>query len=133
MMPLWQAASCDAAPRARCDSTCFAPLSDAGLPRRPTNASRPCYDSPTDDPGADVRRPIFLVSALCAVLLALYSCSMRAALSTDGDGHIVKVSSVRLESSLARVAVALVVGSQVAVELRWLAACDEPPCDKRGG
>jgi hypothetical protein len=86
-----------------------------------------------DDPGADVRRPIFLVTSLCAALLALYSCSMRAALSTDDDGHIVEVSSVRLESSLARVAVALVVGRQVAVELRWLAACDEPPCDKRGG
>ena len=80
-----------------------------------------------------MRRPIFLVTSVCAALLALYSCSMRTALSTDDDGHIVEVSSVRLESSLARVAVALVLGRQVAVELRWLAACDEPPCDKRGG
>jgi hypothetical protein len=75
----------------------------------------------TDDTGADVRRTLILLSCLCAVVLALYSCSMHARLTTDDEGHIVKVSSLRLESSLARVAVAmLVAGGQVAVELRWL-------------
>ena len=68
-----------------------------------------------------MRRTLILVSCLCATVLALYSCSMRAAVTTDGDGHIVEVSSVRVESSLARVAVAmLVAGGQVALELRWM-------------
>ncbi len=68
-----------------------------------------------------MRRTLILVSCLCAAMLALYSCSMHAAVTTDGDGHIVEVSSVRVESSLARVAVAMVVaGGRVAVELRWI-------------
>jgi hypothetical protein len=55
------------------------------------------------------------------MVLALYSCSMHASVTTDGDGHVVEVSSVRVESSLARVAVAmLVAGGQVALELRWM-------------
>ena len=70
-----------------------------------------------------MRRILVLVSCLCATVLALYSCSMHAAVTTDGDGHIVEVSSLRVESSLARVAVAmLVAGGQVALELRWMRA-----------
>ena len=80
-----------------------------------------------------MRRPIFLASALLVVLLALYSCSMRAALSTDGDGRIVKVSSLRLESSLVPLAVALDLGSRVAVELRWMRGLGAPPCEETGG
>jgi len=68
-----------------------------------------------------VRRALVLVSCFCAAVLALYSCSMQAFVTTDGDGHIVQVSSVRVESALARVAVAmLVAGGQVALELRWM-------------
>jgi hypothetical protein len=68
-----------------------------------------------------VRRTLILVSCVCATVLALYSCSMHAAVTTDGEGHIVEVSSLRVESSLARVAVAmLVAGGQVALELRWM-------------
>ena len=68
-----------------------------------------------------MRRILLLASCLGAAMLALYSCSMRAALTTDGEGHVVEVSSLRLETSLARLAVEMiVVGGQVAVELRWL-------------
>ena len=67
-----------------------------------------------------MRRALILVSGLCAMAFALYSCSMHAAVTTDGDGRVVEVSSVRVESSLARVAVAmLVAGGEVALELRW--------------
>jgi hypothetical protein len=59
--------------------------------------------------GAAVRRILVLVSCLGAMVLALYSCSMHASVSTDGAGHVVEVSSVRIESSLARVAVAMLV------------------------
>jgi hypothetical protein len=76
---------------------------------------------PFDDLGALVRRTLVLVSCLCAMVLALYSCSMHASVTTDGEGHVVQISSVRVESSLARVAVAmLVAGGQVALELRWM-------------
>ena len=76
---------------------------------------------PSDDPQSLVRRILVLVSCLCATVLALYSCSMHAAVTTDGDGHIVGISTLRVESSLSRVAVAmLVAGGQVALELRWL-------------
>ena len=34
---------------------------------------------------------------------------MHAAVTTDGNGHIVEVSSLRVQSSLARVAVAMLV------------------------
>ena len=68
-----------------------------------------------------MRRILVLVSCLCATMLALYSCSMHASVTTDYDGHIVEVSSLRVQSSLARVAVAmLVAGGQVALELRWI-------------
>lgn len=74
-----------------------------------------------------MRRTLILVSCLCAAALALYSCSMHAAVTTDRDGHIVNISSVRLESSLAPVAVAmLVAGGQVALELRWLRRLTSP-------
>jgi hypothetical protein len=72
-----------------------------------------------------VRRTFVLVSCLCAALLAFYSCSMHASVTTDGRGRVVDVSSVRLESSLARLAVAmLVAGGEVALELRWIRALD---------
>ena len=71
--------------------------------------------------GTAVRRALVLVSCLFAALLALYSCSMHASVTMDGEEHVVEVSSVRVESSLARVAVAmLVAGGQVALELRWM-------------
>ena len=67
-----------------------------------------------------MRRPFLLTGCLAALLLALYSCSMHAEVTTDDRGRIVDVSSVRLESSLSRVAVAmLVAGGNVALELRW--------------
>jgi len=67
-----------------------------------------------------VRRTLLLTGSLAATLLALYSCSMHAEVTTDDGGHIVDVSSVRFESSLSRVAVAmLVAGGNVALELRW--------------
>ena len=68
-----------------------------------------------------MRRLLILASCLFAAMLALYSCSMRAAMTTDSDGRIVGVSSIRLESSLSRVAVAmLVAGGELGVQLRWL-------------
>jgi len=84
--------------------------------------------------GAFVRRTLVLVSCLCAALLALYSCSMHASVTTDGNGHVVEVSSVRMESSLARLAVAmLVAGGQVALELRWMRCPIGAPSDSLGG
>jgi len=81
-----------------------------------------------------VRRTLVFVSCLCATLLALYSCSMHASVTTDGNGHIVEVSSVRVESSLARVAVAmLVAGGQVALELRWVRCAVGVPGDSLCG
>ena len=84
--------------------------------------------------GAFVRRTLVLVSCLCAALLALYSCSMHASVTTDGNGHVVEVSSVRMESSLARLAVAmLVAGGQVALELRWMRCPIGSAGDSLGG
>jgi len=66
-----------------------------------------------------VLRPLILASCLAAALLALYSCSMQASVTTDGEGRVVEVSSVRIESSLSRWAIEmLVIGGQLAVELR---------------
>lgn len=88
----------------------------------------------TDDPGADVRRTLILVSCLCAMVFALYSCSMHAAVTTDGEGRVVEVSSVRVESSLARVAVAmLVAGGEVALELRWIRSFTVSAGESLGG
>jgi hypothetical protein len=73
------------------------------------------------DPRIAVRRPLLLATCLGAALLLLYSCSMNASLTTDGDGRIVNVSSVRIGSSLSRWAVELfVVGGQLAFQLRWI-------------
>jgi hypothetical protein len=73
------------------------------------------------DTGNAVRRPLLLATCLGAALLLLYSCSMNASLTTDGEGRIVSVSSVRFGSSLSRWAVELfVVGGQLAFELRWI-------------
>jgi hypothetical protein len=48
--------------------------------------------------------------------------------------HIVEVSSVRLESSLARVAVAmLVAGGEVALELRWIRSLGAATAGAVGG
>jgi hypothetical protein len=66
-----------------------------------------------------VLRPLILAGGLAAALLALYSCSMQASVTTDGDGRILEVSSLRIESSLSRWAVEmLIVGGQLAIELR---------------
>ena len=81
-----------------------------------------------------MRRTLILVSCLCTMALALYSCSMHAAVTTDGEGHIVEVSSLRVESSLARVAVAMfVAGGQVALELRWVRSLGAGPGHDLGG
>jgi len=89
---------------------------------------------PSDAPPKPVRRTLVLVSCLCAAVLALYSCSMHASVTTDGNGHIVEVSSVRLESSLARVAVAmLVAGGEVALELRWIRSLGAATAGAVGG
>ncbi|MEO8310489.1 MAG: hypothetical protein ABI520_04890 [Caldimonas sp.] len=46
---------------------------------------------------------------------------MHASVTTDGSGHVIEVSAVRVESSVARLAVAiLVAGGEVALELRWV-------------
>ena len=67
-----------------------------------------------------MQRPLILAGCLAAALLALYSCSMQASLTTDDDGRVVELSSVRIESSLSRWALEmLVVGGQLAFELRW--------------
>jgi hypothetical protein len=68
----------------------------------------------------DVRRGLVLASCAAAATVALYSCSMHAAITTDATGRVVEVSALRFESSLRRVALAmLVAGGQVAFELRW--------------
>ena len=69
--------------------------------------------------GAPVQRPLILAGGVAAALLTLYSCSMQASLTTDGEGRIVDVSSLRIESSLSRWAIEmLIVGGQLAFELR---------------
>ncbi len=81
-----------------------------------------------------MRRALILLSCLCATVLALYSCSMHASVTTDGSGQVIEVSSVRVESSVARVAVAmLVAGGQVALELRWMRGLPASPGDSLGG
>jgi len=66
-----------------------------------------------------VARPLILASCVGAALIALYSCSMQASVTTDGNGRIVELSSVRIGSKLSSWAVEmLVIGGQLAVELR---------------
>lgn len=70
-----------------------------------------------------MRRGLVIASCTAAAMVALYSCSMHAAVTTDGDGRVVAIESVRIESTLRRAAVAmLVAGGHVAVEFRWLRA-----------
>ena len=77
-----------------------------------------------------VRKGLVVASCAAAAMVALYSCSMHAALETDADGRIVDVSAVRIESSLRQLAVAmLVAGGHVKFELRWL----WPRSGSRGG
>ena len=64
-------------------------------------------------------RPLILASCVGAALVALYSCSMQASVTTDGNGRVVELSSVRIGSTLSSWAVEmLVIGGQLAVELR---------------
>ncbi len=71
----------------------------------------------------DVRRGLVIASCATAAMVALYSCSMHAAVTTDASGRVVEVSAVRIESSLRRVAVAmLLAGGHVAFEFRWMRA-----------
>ena len=73
-----------------------------------------------------MQRPLILASCLGAALLAFYSSSMQASLTTDHEGRIIEVSSLRIESSLSRWAVEmLIVGGQLAVELRWIRPSSE--------
>jgi len=66
-----------------------------------------------------VARPLILASGVGAALIALYSCSMQAAVTTDGNGRIVEMSSLRIGSTLSSWALEmLVVGGRIAVELR---------------
>ena len=66
-----------------------------------------------------VVRPLILASCVVAASIALYSCSMQAAVTTDGNGRIVELSSLRIGSTLSRWALEmLVVGGRIAVELR---------------
>jgi len=66
-----------------------------------------------------VARPLILASCTCAALIALYSCSMQAAVTTDESGRVVELSSVRIGSTLSSWALEmLVVGGRIAVELR---------------
>jgi hypothetical protein len=68
-----------------------------------------------------VQRRLIFAAGIAAILLALYSCSMRASLATDREGRIVELSSVRIESSFSRLAIEmLVIGGRLAVELHWL-------------
>ena len=71
----------------------------------------------------DVRRGLVIASCATAAMVALFSCSMRAVVRTDATGRVVEISAVRFESSLRRVAVAMLVGGRhVAFEFRWLRA-----------
>ncbi len=64
---------------------------------------------------------------------------MQASLTTDGEGRIVQVSSLRLGSSLSRWAIELLVGGdQLGLQLRWIRAAEartqvECPVDKMPG
>jgi hypothetical protein len=96
-----------------------ADLSDAPL-RAPTRDFRRATIAPPTTRNPAVLRPLILAGSLAAGLLALYSCSMQASVTTDDDGRIVELSSLRIESSLSRWAVEmLIVGGQLAIELRW--------------
>jgi hypothetical protein len=106
--------------------TFVAHLSDTTLRAVRRKAFTARYDAGFERPGAHVRRPFIIASCTGAALLALYSCSMHAALTTDGSGHVVGVSALRVESSFPRLVVAmLVAGGQLAIELRWTRSLGE--------
>ena len=64
-------------------------------------------------------RHLILASCTGVTLIALYSCSMQASVTTDVNGRIVELSSVRIGSKLSSWAVEmLVTGGQLTVELR---------------
>ena len=64
-------------------------------------------------------RPLILASCVGAALIALYSCSMQAAVTTDENGRIIELSSLRIGSKLSSWAIEmLVIGGQLAIELR---------------
>jgi len=66
-----------------------------------------------------VARPLILASCAGAALIALYSCSMQAAVTTDENGRIIELSSLRIGSKLSSWAIEmLVIGGQLAIELR---------------
>jgi len=66
-----------------------------------------------------VARPLILASCAGAALIALYSCSMQASVTTDENGRIVELSSLRIGSRLSSWAIEmLVIGGRLAVELR---------------
>jgi hypothetical protein len=93
-------------------------LSDVSFRSVPQATFRRVTIAATTDRGALVQRPLIL-AGVGAALLALYSCSMQASVSTDPEGRIVELSSLRIESSLSRWAVELlVIGGQIAFELR---------------
>ncbi len=70
-----------------------------------------------------MRRGLMIAGCATAAVVALYSCSMHAVIATDGRGRVVEVSAVRIESSLRRVALAmLVAGGHLAFEFRWIGA-----------
>ena len=81
-----------------------------------------------------MRRNLIIASCVCAAMLALYSCSMRAAMKTDDHGRVVGLSSITFKSSLARIAVAMLVGGgQLALELRWQRSFSPRAIDAFGG
>jgi len=67
-----------------------------------------------------VRRSLLLTCLLAGAALCLYSCSMQASFTTDERGQVVAVSSVRLDGSLPRVALGLLIAAKgLSLELRW--------------
>ncbi|HEX4235307.1 MAG TPA: hypothetical protein VH041_13510 [Caldimonas sp.] len=118
---LWRGEIIEASGVVATTSTRNARLSDARFPFvRRAGLRRATMAAPKDS-RATVQRPLLLAGGVCAALIALYSCSMEASITTDRDGRIVELSSVRIESSLSRWAIEmLVIGGQIAVELRWI-------------
>jgi hypothetical protein len=86
---------------------------------RPTTPLPARYHRANEGLGGRVRRPWILAAGIAAGSIALYSCSMQASVTTDDEGRVVEVSALRIESSLTRWAVEmLIVGGQLAIELR---------------
>ena len=80
-----------------------------------------------------MQRPLILAGGVAAALLALYSCSMQASLTTDDEGRVVDVPSLRIGSSLSRWAIEmLIVGGQLAFELRWTRPSSDALAERAG-